>query len=431
MMQQNALSQAIAEFIDARAQAKLEKFDKDAEKQRKELSGDALAAFEQTVALSRAESIASYKPDNWLTDAASRAKQISLVTHAIKFTHSDAKGTSVFAKSTSPQKVPYLTTASLGKVQVDVVGNAAALDVAGLLQIEVNGTPLVSAIAEGNIDPFRAFAKSEEQAEEWLQGFKAALADKELSSHKLAKQLYFPVEAGSYHLLSPLYSSALSQELYERVAAARFSEEAKAARKARRDEKYHANKTVDFPNIAVQTFGGTKPQNISLLNSKRGGKTYLLSCQPPTWQVQRKPPSHYKEAFWHEFDRRAWRTAKALKDFLIKVIARDSTRDIRNIRANYVDELIDILLQYAAEIQQMKDLAGWSAGSALPLAEQLWLDPLRSDTEFQQKRATLDWPEEIAKRFAGWLNHKLKDDQLLMADVEYREWLTECVKELY
>ena len=263
-----------------------------------------------------------------------------------------------------------------------------------------------------------------------MQGFKAALADKELSSHKLAKQLYFPVDSTSYHLLSPLYSSALSHALYERITTARFSEEAKAARKAKRDEKYYIHSTIDYLDIAVQTFGGTKPQNVSLLNSKRGGKTYLLNCQPPTWQSQQKPPSHHRDAFWNEFDRRAWRTVKALKNFLIKVIARDSTKDMRNIRADYVDELIGILLQYATEIQQMKTLSGWSAESALPFAEQLWLDPLRNDAEFQQQRLTTDWQQEIAKRFASWLNHKLKDDQLLMTDVEYREWLTECLQEL-
>ena len=353
-----------------------------------------------------------------------------MVTHALKFTHSDAKGTSIFSKKTSSQEKAYLTTSQLIKTQVDVVGNAAALDVAGLLQLEVNGESLITAIASDNPAPFKTFAENEEQAWEWLQGFKAALVDKELSSHKLAKQLYFPINTDSYHLLSPLYSSALSQELYERIATSRFSEDAKATRKAKRDEKYSANIAIDYPNIAVQTFGGTKPQNVSLLNSKRGGKTYLLSCQPPVWQVQQKPPSHHKDAFWNEFDRRAWRTVKALKDYLIKVIARDSTKDIRNVRAEYVDELIGILLQYAAEIQQMKEFAGWSAESALSLAEQLWLDPLRNDAEFQQQRSEKDWPQEIAKNFALWLNHKLKDDQLVMGDVEYREWLTECLQEL-
>ena len=421
------LSEKIVNYIQARARARLEKFDKDAESQRAKVADDsaALADLNAGLAKSRTEEEAKFEPKAWLTDAASRAKQISMVTHALKFTHTDAKGTSVYVQTQASNSLPghhYLSTAVLSEPAVDVVGNAAALDVASLLQLEDNGVSLINLIAQDDTSALAPFAESEEQLAEWMSGFKAALVDKELSSHKLAKQLYFPVAEGRYHLISPLYASSLSQALHERITASRFSEEAKAARKARREGIYCETATVDYPAVAIQSFGGTKPQNVSQLNSSRRGKSFLLNCQPPAWVTRLTPLVKHERAFWDEYDRRAWRTAKALQKFLIDNINRDSNKMIRETRADYVDSLVDLLLQFAAEVQGLTEYAGWSAESKLSMAEQLWLDPLRDDPEFRQQREAKGWQQDIANQFASWLNHKLKDDKLVMKDVEHREW---------
>nr|AFZ95067.1 putative cytosolic protein [Coxiella burnetii] len=42
----------------------------------------------------RQQIIEEYQPKNWISNAARRAWQIQLVTHAIKFQHPDAKGAS-------------------------------------------------------------------------------------------------------------------------------------------------------------------------------------------------------------------------------------------------------------------------------------------------------------------------------------------------
>jgi CRISPR-associated protein Csy1 len=426
-MDQNRLSTEIAAYIQARASARLEKFDKDADKQRKELAGDdaALAEFNSGLPLKRADEEARFNPSVWLTDAAERAKQISMVTHSLKFTHTDAKGSSVYVRRPStpgPLESGYLSTVALLEPRIDVVGNAAALDVASLLQIEDSGHTLISRLVQGDGSALTPFAENDAQLLEWVSGLNAVLADKELSSHKLAKQLYFPVAKDRYHLISPLYASSLSEALYKRVADSRYLDAAKATRKARKESRYSAAVTVDYPNIAVQTFGGTKPQNVSQLNSSRGGKSFLLSCQPPVWGKRVLPPANHKNSFWREYDRRAWRTAKALKDYLIQLLEKASTRPRRDKRAELVDELIGILLQYAAEVQSLKEHAGWSADSQLPLAQQLWLDPLRDDPEFQRLRDAQDWQQDVADQFANWLNHKLKDDKLMLKDVEFQEW---------
>lgn len=431
-MPEPKLSEIVLNYIQGRALARLEKFDKEAEKLREEVAADpaALADLNAQLAKKRAEEEARFEPRVWLTDAASRAKQISMVTHALKFTHTDAKGTSVYARSQADTSYCYLSTASLAQPKIDIVGNAALLAVASLLQLEDNGVTLISLIAQDDGSALAPFAESEEQLAEWMNGFKAALVDKELSSHKLAKQLYFPVENGGYHLISPLYASSLSQAVYERITASRFSDAAQAARKARRNGVFCESEVVDYPATAVQSFGGTKPQNVSQLNASRRGKSFLLSCRPPSWVTRLRPLLQHERAFWNEYDRRAWSTAKALQKFLLDNLERDSNKSIRDTRADYLDSLIDLLFQFAAEVQSLTEYAGWSADSKLSIAEQLWLDPLRDDPEFRKLRETKDWQQDIANQFANWLNHKLKHDKLIMKDVEHREWSKQLERKL-
>lgn len=106
------LSAKIAEYIEERARDKLEKFDKEAEKRRQPISSEVeLAELNRELAEKRQQEQQRFSPANWLTDAALRASQIQLVTHALKFTHSDAKGTSLYAPPSNQTERPHLSEA--------------------------------------------------------------------------------------------------------------------------------------------------------------------------------------------------------------------------------------------------------------------------------------------------------------------------------
>ncbi|GAB7268437.1 type I-F CRISPR-associated protein Csy1 [Dickeya ananatis] len=376
-MEESELTQFIVSYIETRKQAKLDAFDKAADKQRAALSGEALAAAEVAILQQRREIEQAYEVRTWLTDAASRAGQISLVTHALKFTHSDARGSSVF--STEPATATdVLSTASLAQPAIDAVGNAAALDVAKLLQTEHQGDSLVAALQRSDHRALEALAENPEQLTQWLAGFGQVLSDKQPSSHKLAKQIYFPVGDGEYHLLSPLYSSSLSQALDQRLNLARFGEQAKAIREARRQKRWHDEVDVSYPGIAVQNMGGTKPQNISALNSARSGRSYLLNCAPPQWRSQIKLPLEHDTIFRNngEVDALTYVDRRDMRQFLLSVKDVENNRDIRNQRRRYLDQLIDTLFGYVATVQNLRP-AGWSKDSRLNVPLQLWLDPFR------------------------------------------------------
>ncbi len=425
-METHGLSQFITGYIHDRCQLKLEAFNKAADKQLSAASAEEKSGLEQQLFEQRRELEKKYEVRTWLTDAAARAGQISLVTHAVKYFHGDAKGSSVYS-TVRNDETAYLTTATLPSPAVDAVGNSAALDVAKLLQTEHEGDSLLASLKRGDFSALAALAENEMQAEQWVSGFMQALSDKTLSTHQLAKQLYFPVSgAGEYHLLSPLYSSSLAHALYQRISHARYSEASVAARKARREGHWHSEAVQYFPDLAVQNMGGTKPQNISCLNSARGGKNHLLRCAPPQWQQSLKPPVSHK-TFLTAVSPKVTRVVSDLRRYLHTVYERDNTMEIRQQRAEYVDELIGMIFSYAAEIQSLTVLQGWSQQEdcVLKAAHQLWLDPLRqrTDPDFKLRREGGEWISEIAEDFAHWLNTRLKQDEKLnVGAVEFREW---------
>lgn len=426
-MSEEGLSQFITDYIAGRKQPKLEAFDKESEKmQAAETDPERLALLKQQRLEERLALEQRYQPNAWLSDAAARAGQISLVTHALKFTHSDAKGSSVFS-TFSVDETAYLSSLTIREPAIDAVGNAAALDVAKLLQTEYQGDSLLASLRRDDYRALQPFAENAGQLEQWVSGFKASLSDKQLSSHKLAKQIYFPLNArGEYHLLSPLYSSSLADALYKTINDTRFSEESKALRKARREKRWRQGVAVDYPQLAVQSIGGTKPQNISYLNSTRGGKSYLLRCAPPEWQQVLQPPAQEDSIFSKVLSGITGTAIWQLKRYLISVAKLSNTMEIRQQRAQLVDDIIGIIFNYVAEIQSISGIQGWSRAEdcKLKLSQQLWLDPLRQDVDpaFKLDREKGDWQKEIANDFAYWITRRLnKVDTLAMGRVEFRE----------
>ena len=424
------LAQNMLEYIDQRKQQKLDKnFKEEAARLKKASNELDVAATKDEFRQKESAIQKEFTPKTWLTDAAKRAGQISLATHALKFTHGDAKGSSLLATTSGEGQEAqqdngaYVSTSSLRAPVIDIVGNAAALDVAGLLQLECRGASLAQRIGRGDYQDLAVIAEDEAQLAEWVEGFRQALEAKELSSHTLAKQVYFPVGDDSYHILSPLFPTTMMQALHERLSENRYGETAKEIRQAKRNQTYHAAPYVSYPNLAVQRFGGSKPQNISQLNSQRRGRTSLLPSLPPAWHTVKRPPLTQKHIFdIAEVRRRVWLQIKALKYFLLDIQDKDSTKLIRLKRQSLLDDIMDSIIIYAMEVQQLP--SGWSGDQAceLFLEYRLWLDPHRDETEFQLQRETGQWQQVVSKTFGDWLNRELKDKKLALDAAVSREW---------
>lgn len=236
-----------------------------------------------------------------------------------------------------------------------------------------------------------------------------------------------------YHLLAPLYATSLAHAVYQDVQDVRFGEANKEARSARRESKGHEGVFRDYPQLAVQKLGGTKPQNISQLNSERGGNNYLLASLPPSWRSRVREPwgicSVIDEVLLHRDGVKPG--IKAFLDFLLT--DPPANADTRNRVDGYVAALIDELVLMGAELQSdwaQAYGATWSADTRCKLvsAEQLWLNPQRAekDADFNTLWQAMDWPAQIGHRFGNWLNGQLAG-KLPVGEAEHRQWKKELL----
>ena len=413
---------AISAFLQERLQAKLDKLKPD-DPQRDEV-------------------IASFAHDVWLACAAKRVEQIQAVTHSLKPIHADARGTNLYVEPRTLPPLAELGSHALGERFVgDVVGNAAALDVYKMLKLEVNGRSLLTALLAHDADALAALHADPAQAEKLRDAFVSLTQPRAEgpSSHTLAKQLYWltgtdACDDAHYTLLAPLYATSLAHAVHAQVQEDRFGEANKAARQARRERKVHDGVFHDYPGLAVQNMGGTKPQNISQLNSERRGMNYLLSSLPPKWKVNaQRFPTHADSVFTRYFDSRPLvrQTVKTLRRYLES--NPNPVKDTRDHRKELVDMLVDEMVNMAAELQHALP-PGWTLDdprfSALNEDEQTWLDALRAELpeedDFANRWLAMEWPDAIGTRFGNWLNARL-EGKLSFSDIEFRAWKKELL----
>ena len=417
--EETELRAVIDRFLNERLQPKLDKLKADEDDKRQKLLDE-------------------HRPETWIADAARRVVRIQQATHIIKYSHPDAKGTSLISwgnEAAGKLSVGTHTLQGSGMLDTMFHGGAADMPVLTFLHLEVNGKSLLERATEADPALAAALPGDPEQNRAWMDAFAGLTQPKgKPASHKLAKQLYWPVGDDEYHLLAPLFPTTLVHKVWRTIREDRFSEDAKSARDAYRKRQSHPRGFREYPDFAIQKFGGTKPQNISQLNSERYGENYLLVSLPPAWQTQpTQPPLKIDSIFPHRFGRRksVSQLARTLRDFLLGV--RDyNNLAIRNKRAELVALIVDELIQFAAELQELPP--GWSAHDdcRLNLEERCWLDPRRArgDAEFAAERLASDWRDAVCRRFANWLNARLSIDKTPMGDDEHRRWQADFDKEL-
>ena len=409
-----ALRAVVADFLKNRLDDKLEKI-KD--------NDEAAPAM-------RAQLHQQFIPATWLEDAARRAGQIQAVTHSLKPIHPDARGTNLYAPPQALAALPVVGSHCLcDDFAGDVVGNAAALDVYKFLKLEHQGRSLLALVIARDADLAAALSNDPAQAQDWINAF-AGLTEPRgrVASHTLAKQLYWltgndPHDDVSYHLLAPLYASSLAHRMYQTVQDDRFSDEAKTAREAKKAGTLSERPVREYPQLAVQQLGGTKPQNISQLNSERRGNNLLLASLPPVWRSVDLKPLLNTESMFPRYGRRP--AVRPLLKALLAFLKSDPARNVetRARRAEGVDALIDEFLQLSAELRSLPP--GWSQTSdcRLDRAQKHWLDPdgvAQASTASGQPLPT-DTAEQVSAAFANWLNAQLRDP-LPMGDPEFMEW---------
>lgn len=404
-----SLKHKIFEFIAKRKQVKLDKLRSDQYDERVQLEYD-------------------YQPVVWLAEAVKRSGQIQLATHTLKPIHPDAKGSNLYVPNLKGREDEVVGSHCLLMVDDDVVGNAAALDVFKLLKLTHDGVSLLQRVLDNDPNMRAALNDDLELAQSWMDALATVAHGKnEPTSHALAKQLYWPISDGQYHLLAPLFSSSLVNAVWCRFREDYYSESAGMARRAWRAREPSPIGFREYPNVLIQKFGGTKPQNISQLNSERHGENWLLPSLPPIWQSTTvRLPYRIGTVFgrWLRERRPIRELTDELRDYIASLRYDQNNYALRERRADLIQQIVSEVLLFASELHDLP--SGWSTHSDCHLSEQeaCWLDPYRAETdeEFRTAYTMRPWRTEVAHRFGVWLNHAIELEGTPMAESEHFEW---------
>lgn len=354
-----------------------------------------------------------FRLDNWLPDAAKRAGWLSMLSHPGKFTHPSAKTSAIIAEA-QPKPDGFLRTGN-ADTDLDVLGNAAALDVHKFLSLTLtDGQTVLAHLEQTSAAIQTQFELSTLPFSELQQGLLAIKqsSDTAKTSEKI-KQVYFPVGDG-YHLLSILTPSGLMFKLKEAINVLRFSDEAKQAREDRRHQVHNEQGFAELYNLSVIGFGGTKPQNISVLNNQNGGTAYLLPSLPPqleTRAIQPPKTGFFSDSLYHKHYQGSFR------EFHKILVSYSNNREDRDDRDSLITSIAEQIIEKVWQFRQLPP--GWSDATNLPLAQKIWLD-----AAYNEQRENQDaWLDEIIRAIADWFYIAYektvgKDKAVFLGDVE-------------
>ncbi len=393
---------AINEFLDGRKAARLK-------------SKLKVGISEAESAIIQDEIDKEFLLENWLPNAAKRAGQLSIVSHPGKFSHPSAK-TTPFIASAERVADGFIRTGNVDS-QHDVLGNAAALDVYKFLSLKMpDGLTILQHLDQPTEVIKKALSiKSQSFDDIRAQFLEIKSTGDEQFSSDLVKQVYFPF-SDDYHLLSILTPSGLMFDFRDRIQAMKFSDSVKVAREAKRKNEENSEGFDDIYNLAMIGYGGTKPQNISVLNSENGGKAYLLPCFPPelnrqyttlptfNFFAQTLWPKKYSDSF------------QSLHKLLMVDINNINIREGRdNIIRFVTNEIID-------EVWLIRSMqGGWSVDERfgnLPKFQKVMLDAARDEEITNDDKSVEDFIHEMARWFISAYKKVLGNQALAFHDDE-------------
>ncbi|MGH1541492.1 MAG: type I-F CRISPR-associated protein Csy1 [Arenicella sp.] len=407
------LDPAVVEFFQVRKEAWLKKNIK--------ASMDA-----EDVLGKEAECEEVFSLEHWLPNAAKRAGQMSISTHPCTFSHPSSRknkngyASSIIAKSVKTND-GYLRTGNV-TVAADALGNAAALDVHKFLTLEMADGDELLAHIQCDSDLALALLKINSHSYQELKtGFLAMTEQKteSITSSKI-KQVYFPVD-DNYHQLSLLTASGMVFELRQRIDTLRFSDGTKEARACEKQESFHPVGYKQLTSITSIAYGGTKPQNISVLNNQNGGRAHLLLSAPPVLD-ERKVQFPLVDFFQQSISPFQYKnTFTALHALFVKY---HNNWEIRAERDEYYQEIIDRIIQKMWALRFVSSQQYNPERSQLDRTQKVWL----LDEHQELREQDDDWLDDLVQKITQFIfngyEKVLKKKAFMFSEAEFKHIYT-------
>jgi CRISPR-associated protein Csy1 len=368
-------------------------------------------------------------------------KRMHIATHVAKYTHpaiscpDSGKEVAILC----PPKIlndskEYLTGSSFKTNLIDYVGNAANIPYAKTLEAVLEDGRTVAWHLLNSSDLLKqTVGLSEQQYVEMRESFKKWYESCKscAHSHKRVKQIYYPLPDGEYRLMSLLPCSTMIWELSNRIKEREWKQipEGKKQKSIR----------VAYVDKWQRKYGGSKPQNVSFLNSNNGGNVKALVCLPPKLnRTVRLPKGDFFRMIYvakprHEnvAKNSLWGLFVALAKTLVKDPNTDwARRKKRGIIRNIVEWGI---IRFAGNIAE-EARPGWTkhnSSAGLPKEQIIWLDPHREDIN-ALKSDLPGWSDLIARATAGFVIKNLekvaKAEHVALPSVKDEVFVAEIAK---
>lgn len=381
-------------------------------------------------------------PASWLPNNSKKATQINLGTHTPKFSHPSAgkkgKFSSVIHKPMSNLS-SYIQSSSV-KHQIDSFGNAAYLPVFSFLSLEVEGKSILNHIENGNKNLKNYFKTLGLDPDEICSDFLKIKENSSNCTDSLVKQVYFPLKENTredYHTLSTLTSSALLFQLKKKIQDIQYGrnyeqeDTLKKLRKARREntstDGLESNTYSEFFNLTSVAFGGTKPQNISSMNSVNGGTAILLPCIPPNLE-ERKVRLPKNNFFVESLS--IYRLKPLFESLHLAMKSWKNNIETRERRVYYLENIVYDILYIVWQLRQKEP--GWTKDplyAGLPKEQKKWLDSEKYDAFDHEV-----WSGKIINTMTTWIIQSYKNikkkDAFPLSDTELMAFKVE-IEELF
>ncbi|MEX0964388.1 MAG: type I-F CRISPR-associated protein Csy1 [Pseudohongiellaceae bacterium] len=339
--------------------------------------------------------------EQWLPNAAKRAGQISISTHPCTFSHPSSRknkngyASSIIANSKRSED-GYLRSGNV-TVEADALGNAAALDVYKFLALTMeDGQTLLSHIEQDSDLAQQLLNIKGESYNTLKDGFLAMVnSNADCVTSSKIKQVFFPVD-NDYHQLSILSASGAMFELRKRIDTIRFSDETKAARACEKNNEIYDGDYKQVVNITTIGYGGTKPQNISVLNNQNGGKVHLLASEPPqlTKRDIRFPAVDFFSQSLSYFQCKD--LFYALHELFVN---HKNDWNIRRERDEYYQSIIDRIIDRMWLVRSVSKTQYNPDTTQLNKTQKIWLFAANED----KRETENDWLDELCKDIARFI----------------------------
>jgi CRISPR-associated protein Csy1 len=383
------------------------------------------------------ECVAKFALKQWLPNAANRAGQMSISTHPCTFSHPSSRknkngyASSIIANSNRVND-GFLRSGNVA-VDADALGNAAALDVYKFLTLVMeDGQTLIKHIEQDTDLALSLLtlsnADENQNYQKLKQGFLAMSSDvgESITSSKI-KQVFFPIIddfiaqqpiAVNYHQLSILTASGIVFELRKRLDGIRFGDAIKIARDKKKNNQQHEG-YCEIYNLTTIGYGGTKPQNISVLNNQNGGKAHMFMSAPP--QLKNRN-IHFPHT---DFFSQTVNYYQCKNQFyqLHKLYSReDNNIHIRAERDEYYQSVIDHIIEKMWQVRSIALEQYNSSVNQLQSSQKAWL--CEDEASKTLRDTTDEWLDGIVKSVSTFLFYgyeKILDKKAIkLSDSEYK-----------